>query len=77
VLRANGVEVPISCEPRVCGTCLTGVLPGEPDHRDIYLTEEARAANDQILVLLLALRLLKGGRRPTACRLKVATGQNA
>jgi vanillate monooxygenase ferredoxin subunit len=25
------------------------VLAGEPDHRDVYLTDEERAANDQLL----------------------------
>jgi vanillate monooxygenase ferredoxin subunit len=29
--------------------CLTRVLAGEPDHRDVYLTDEERAANDQLL----------------------------
>lgn len=48
-LRAGGVEVPVSCEQGVCGTCLTRVLAGEPDHRDLYLTDEERAANDQLL----------------------------
>jgi len=31
----------------VCGTCLTRVLDGVPDHRDLYLTDAERAANDQ------------------------------
>jgi vanillate O-demethylase ferredoxin subunit len=31
----------------VCGTCLTRVLAGVPDHRDVYLTPEEQAANDQ------------------------------
>lgn len=47
VLAAHGVEVPISCEAGVCGTCLTRVLEGAPDHRDSFLTEAERAANDQ------------------------------
>lgn len=46
-LESIGVCVPTSCEQGVCGTCLTRVLAGEPDHRDMYLTEEERAANDQ------------------------------
>jgi hypothetical protein len=25
----------------VCGTCLTGVIEGEPDHKDVYLTPGA------------------------------------
>ncbi|WP_114814459.1 PDR/VanB family oxidoreductase [Paraburkholderia kururiensis] len=48
-LRGCGVEVPVSCEQGVCGTCLTRVLSGTPDHRDVYLTDEERAANDQML----------------------------
>jgi vanillate O-demethylase ferredoxin subunit len=47
VLEENGVDVPVSCEQGVCGTCLTRVLEGMPDHRDVYLTDEERAANDQ------------------------------
>jgi vanillate O-demethylase ferredoxin subunit len=42
--------VPVSCEQGVCGTCACTVLEGEPDHRDAYLTDEERAANDQIMV---------------------------
>jgi vanillate monooxygenase ferredoxin subunit len=46
-LAAVGVEVATSCEQGVCGTCLTRVIEGEPDHRDMYLTPEEQAANDQ------------------------------
>ncbi len=46
-LDAAGVIVPTSCEQGVCGTCLTRVLDGVPDHRDLYLTAEEQAANDQ------------------------------
>jgi cytochrome P450/ferredoxin-NADP reductase len=46
-LAAAGVSVPSSCEQGVCGTCLTRVLSGVPDHRDLYLTPDERAANDQ------------------------------
>ena len=42
-----GVDVQVSCEQGVCGTCLTRVLEGEPDHKDLYLTPEEQAANDQ------------------------------
>jgi vanillate O-demethylase ferredoxin subunit len=47
VLLDNGIDIPVSCEQGVCGTCLTRVLDGVPDHRDVYLTDEERAANDQ------------------------------
>jgi vanillate O-demethylase ferredoxin subunit len=46
-LAATGVEVMVSCEQGVCGTCLTRVLEGVPDHKDSYLTPEEQAANDQ------------------------------
>jgi vanillate O-demethylase ferredoxin subunit len=47
VLAEQGVDVPYSCEEGVCGTCLTRVLEGVPEHRDLYLTDEEHAANDQ------------------------------
>jgi vanillate O-demethylase ferredoxin subunit len=49
VLLEQGVDVPYSCEAGVCGTCLTRVQDGTPDHRDSYLTEAERARNDQFL----------------------------
>lgn len=48
-LLAAGVDLPFSCEQGICGTCLTRVLSGTPEHRDQYLTEEEQAANDQFL----------------------------
>ena len=48
-LAAAGVEVMTSCEQGVCGTCLTRVLEGTPDHRDQYLTPEEQAVGDQML----------------------------
>ena len=47
-LARAGVEVPISCEQGVCGTCLTGVVEGRPDHRDLYQTDEEKAGNTQM-----------------------------
>jgi vanillate O-demethylase ferredoxin subunit len=49
VLAEQGVYIPVSCQQGVCGTCLTSVLAGAPDHRDLYLTPDEQAANDQIL----------------------------
>jgi vanillate O-demethylase ferredoxin subunit len=46
-LEAEGISVPTSCEQGVCGTCITRVLEGVPDHRDLYFTPEEQAANDQ------------------------------
>ena len=46
-LSEAGIFVPTSCEQGICGTCLTRVLEGEPDHRDLYLTPEEQSLNDQ------------------------------
>lgn len=46
-LAAAGVEVLTSCEQGVCGTCITRVLEGECDHRDMYFTDEEKAKHDQ------------------------------
>jgi vanillate O-demethylase ferredoxin subunit len=41
-LAQYGVYIDVSCEQGVCGTCLTGVIEGQPDHRDSFLSEEER-----------------------------------
>jgi vanillate O-demethylase ferredoxin subunit len=46
-IAAARVFLPTSCEQGVCGTCLTPVLEGRPDHRDQYLTPEEQAAGTQ------------------------------
>ena len=46
-LLAQGIEILTSCEQGVCGTCITRVLEGQPDHRDKYFTDEEKAKNDQ------------------------------
>lgn len=47
VLCSQGIEIAVSCEQGICGTCLTRVLEGVPEHRDLFLTEDEQAANDQ------------------------------
>ena len=49
-LEKAGVRISVSCEEGVCGTCLCDVLEGTPDHRDHFLTDEEKAAGDQILI---------------------------
>jgi vanillate O-demethylase ferredoxin subunit len=44
-LADAGVVLPSSCEQGVCGTCITRVIEGVPDHRDMYFTPEEQAAN--------------------------------
>jgi vanillate monooxygenase ferredoxin subunit len=48
-LEQAGVEIPVSCEQGLCGTCLTRVLDGEPDHRDLFLSPEEQAQNDRFM----------------------------
>ncbi|MFO1324705.1 MAG: PDR/VanB family oxidoreductase [Burkholderiales bacterium] len=38
-LRAHGLMLPSSCESGTCGTCRTGLVAGEPDHRDLVLSD--------------------------------------
>lgn len=52
VLLDAGVEVPFSCSEGVCGTCLTRVKEGEPDHWDMYLTPEEQEKGDCIMVCI-------------------------
>lgn len=47
VLLEAGIDLPLSCEQGICGTCVTRVLEGEPEHRDMFLTDAERARNDQ------------------------------
>ncbi|WP_270352041.1 PDR/VanB family oxidoreductase [Microbacterium testaceum] len=48
VLLGAGVDVMWSCREGNCASCETPVLDGVPDHRDVILTEDERAANDVI-----------------------------
>lgn len=48
-LAEAGVMIETSCEQGVCGTCLTPVLEGEPEHRDMFLSPGEQARNDCFL----------------------------
>ncbi len=49
-LIENGVDAVYSCLEGVCGTCETRVLEGIPDHRDLVLSKEERAANRTMMI---------------------------
>ncbi|MFE9776975.1 PDR/VanB family oxidoreductase [Streptomyces sp. NPDC005775] len=49
-VREAGVDVLSSCEQGTCGTCLTPVLEGQPDHRDSILTDQQQSAQDCMFV---------------------------
>ncbi len=48
-LYAQGVEIDVSCEQGVCGTCMARVLEGTPDHRDVYLTDAEKATGNVMM----------------------------
>ena len=50
VLLEHGHDIDHSCDEGVCGTCIVGVLDGEPDHRDLVLEEAEKKANTLITV---------------------------
>lgn len=43
VLNEAGCSIPTSCETGVCGTCVTPIIAGEADHRDVFLSPRERA----------------------------------
>jgi vanillate O-demethylase ferredoxin subunit len=47
VLDDAGIEIETSCEQGICGSCITRVLSGTPDHRDQFMTDAEHARNDQ------------------------------
>ena len=48
VLEENGIDVFKSCEEGICGSCVSNVLEGEPEHRDNCLSAADKAAGDQM-----------------------------
>lgn len=48
VLARHGIAVDVSCEQGVCGTCVTTVLEGVPEHRDMYLSEAEKKSCRQM-----------------------------
>jgi phthalate 4,5-dioxygenase reductase subunit len=50
VLRADGVAMRSSCEAGSCGSCRTGLVEGDIDHRDFVLGESERASQIMVCV---------------------------
>lgn len=42
VVLDAGIDLPVSCEQGICGTCITDVISGRPDHRDQCLDDSLR-----------------------------------
>ncbi|WP_020664326.1 PDR/VanB family oxidoreductase [Amycolatopsis benzoatilytica] len=56
VLTDNGIEVFKSCEEGICGSCVSGVLEGIPEHRDQCLSASDKAAGDQMALCVSRAR---------------------
>lgn len=50
VLREAGHAVPSSCESGTCGSCRTGLLAGEAEHRDLVLFPDEHATRIMVCV---------------------------
>ncbi len=48
-LARCGIDIPVACQQGLCGTCMTRILAGVPDHRDQLLTPTERALNEYFL----------------------------
>jgi ferredoxin-NADP reductase len=48
-LESAGVPVANMCRQGVCGECRVRVLAGTPEHRDLYLSDDERAAGDSVM----------------------------
>ncbi len=53
-LRANGCTVRSSCESGTCGSCRTGLISGDVEHRDVVLAADER--KNQIMVCVSRAR---------------------
>jgi phthalate 4,5-dioxygenase reductase subunit len=49
-LRNNGHVLASSCESGTCGTCRTRFMEGEPDHRDLVLSDKEKKSEIMICV---------------------------
>ena len=56
VLRANGIGITTSCEQGACGTCRVAVIEGEPEHRDVHLSDAEKARGDCLMACVSRAR---------------------
>lgn len=59
---ALGVEIENDCRDGICGSCITPVISGTIDHRDLVLTKREQAAMDQMIICCS---------KPTSARLEL------
>ncbi len=48
-LEGAGLDIPFLCRQGVCGECQTGLVEGDPDHRDVFLTSDERASGEHVM----------------------------
>lgn len=48
-VRAGRPQIAYSCQQGFCGTCVTTVLEGTPEHRDTILTDQQRADGQMLI----------------------------
>lgn len=48
--NSKAAKVECLCREGICGTCETRIIAGEADHRDQYLSEEEREAQETLLI---------------------------
>ncbi len=49
VLEENNYFVPSSCSEGLCGTCITDLITGQAEHRDLFLSKSEKAKMDKIM----------------------------
>ncbi|HJP69477.1 MAG TPA: PepSY domain-containing protein [Sphingomicrobium sp.] len=47
-LARAGIDIPTSCSEGICGTCITRVIEGEIEHRDLIMSREEQARHDRL-----------------------------
>ncbi len=62
VVLALGVDVENDCRDGICGSCITPIVSGTADHRDMVLTRKEQAAMETMLICVS---------RPTCARLEL------
>lgn len=50
LMLERGAFPSYDCKRGECGACLTRVLAGDPAHRDVYQTDEEKAAGEFVTV---------------------------
>lgn len=55
-LASAGHDMPFSCTEGICGTCETGVVSGEIDHRDYLLSDEEKESGTTMCICVSRCR---------------------